>query len=369
VKIWLLILSFIFWVAAWSYPAYIGYGYASCRTCHYNPLGNGLISNYGRAVQASEISGNLFGKSKEDLANSSSFPLLPTSDSFSAQASYRGLYLRETQGEATFSQWIHMQAEAAGAISFSKKFMAAGSVGYVPLPENFPESERTLSNQIISREHYLAYIPKKGRGFYLGLMDVAFGLRIPDHNAFIRSTTFLNINDQTHGLLFHEESDTSVFGLHLFLGKLSQDSSLRQKGASLFSEFSVGENQRIGASLYASESDFRSRQMIAFHSRHQLGKGSSLLAELALVRQSLNLFPATGIGSLSFFQYRQLISRGFFGLLTVEHFFNGLTEDGGKFIRFGPSIEYLPMPRVELRFDFLKDLDSFQFLGQTHIWL
>jgi len=339
-----------------------------CRTCHFNPLGNGLINPYARSVQATEIAGNLFRQSPEDLSDSSAFLFLPTSNSFSLQASYRGLYLRETQGEKTASRWIHMQAELATAITFSKKLAAVGSVGYVPLPESLPESERTIAKHIISREHYLAYTPKKGRGFYFGLMDVAFGLRVPDHQAFIRSATLLNINDQTHGILFHEESDKSAFGVHLFLGKLSQDSSLRQRGASLFSEFSIGENQRIGASLYASESDFRSRQMVAFHSRHQLGKGSSLLAELALVRQSLKLFPAQGIGSLSFFQYRQLVTRGLFGLFTLEHFLNGLSEGGGTFLRFGPSIEYLPTSKVELRFDFLKSLDSFQFLGQTHIW-
>ena len=43
-----------------AYPQFVSYGYRSCQTCHYNPLGNnGLQDDYGRAVSATAISDRL----------------------------------------------------------------------------------------------------------------------------------------------------------------------------------------------------------------------------------------------------------------------------------------------------------------------
>ena len=86
-------LAFLFFIPerATAYPAYIGTGYSSCLTCHYNPLGNGPINPYGRAVQATEMAGNLFGRDLEELANNSGFVFGPLPDGLQFQGSFRGL--------------------------------------------------------------------------------------------------------------------------------------------------------------------------------------------------------------------------------------------------------------------------------------
>ena len=38
-----------------AYPEFIGYGYGSCLTCHYNGAGGGPLSDYGRSLFAVEI--------------------------------------------------------------------------------------------------------------------------------------------------------------------------------------------------------------------------------------------------------------------------------------------------------------------------
>lgn len=361
-----------------GYPSYIGYGYASCQTCHFNPLGNGLIRQYGRAVQATEISGNLFGRDPETLGTHSAFILGPLPEELQLQMAYRGLWIDPDLQAHSGTRFIHMQAEGAGAILFSKKLMASGSIGYVPLPRNLSAAQQQSVSNVISREHYVGYTPQKGMGFYLGLMDIAFGLRVPDHNAYIRSTQFLNINDQTHGLLFHRDWDSGELGLHLFLGKLHQESTIRQKGVSLFSEFAMGENIRWGFSCLASGSNYRSRQMLASHGRFKIGEGSALLAELGIFRQTLSSSDNPKFGSFSLVQSRHKFLKGIFGLMTFEHFIENLKESSTRFLRAGPSLELLPFPQLEFRIDFLgtysarensQSSNSYLLQVQTHVWL
>ena len=361
-----------------SYPAYISYGYASCRTCHFNPLGNGPISSYGRAVQATEISGNLFGAEPEALANHSGFILGPLPEWLQLQLGYRGLYLTQGLQAQPRSRWIHMQAEGAAAVSFGKKLVVVASAGYAPLPESLSPSEKARLGTLISREHYLGITPQKGLGFYIGLMDVAFGLRIPDHNAYIRSAQFLNINDQTHGILFHNDWEQGELGLHVFLGKFQQDSQARLKGASFFSEISLGENSRGGFSALASQSEYRSRQMIATHGRFQMGKGSSLLAEVGLFRQTQAGIDSYQVGSFSLLQSRHQLMKGLFALTTFEHYVENLKEGSPRLFRAGPSLEVLPFSKVELRVDFLgtqsmglpsSSPSSYLIQVQTHVWI
>ncbi len=61
--------------AVHAYPEFIGYGYASCLTCHYNSQGGGPLSDYGRAL-FSELTARTFISEKaldEDLAEESGF--------------------------------------------------------------------------------------------------------------------------------------------------------------------------------------------------------------------------------------------------------------------------------------------------------
>lgn len=381
-------IIFVIFFAAFSskearaYPAYIGSGYASCLTCHYNPIGNGPINPYGRAVQATEMAGNLFGQDLESLADSSGFLYMTLPEWLQLQGSYRGLYLgRSLQAKPT-TQWITMQAEASGTLIFSKQFLASGSIGYAPLPASLTAAQKKELGNVVSREHYLGFLPQKGWGIYAGLMDVTFGLRVPDHNAFIRSALLLNINDQTHGVLLHRDWEKGTLSIHAFLGRLFDDSHARQKGGSLVTEFEVGENFRIGGSLLYSTSDFRTRQMLATQTRVQMGKGSSLLGEVGLFHQDLftpdKSVKTSTSGFFSFLQSRHLFAKGFYGLTTFETYVDSFKEGGNRIFRAGPSLEYLPFPKLEIRLDFFGTQvmgltfitpSSYTAQVQTHVWL
>jgi hypothetical protein len=178
ILLWKLLLALVA-PGAWAYPHYIGYGYASCMTCHYNPLGNGPLTDYGRALSATTVSAVPFYSPKADdekLGRQSGFlgdVAFPAWLRLSAD--YRGMDLRTALEGGSSTRWIHMQAEgSATLIAKENSFWASGTFGYAPVPQGVPAGERANTSTWISREHYVAYKPSKMIGVFAGTMGSAF---------------------------------------------------------------------------------------------------------------------------------------------------------------------------------------------------
>src|SRR4051812_8082036 len=98
-----------------AYPHYIGYGYPSCATCHFNPMGNGPLTDYGRALGATALAAKPFFVSDkvtdDELGEKSGFlgsvDALP--DWLRLQGSYRGMELVSSLESQPTGMWIHMQ--------------------------------------------------------------------------------------------------------------------------------------------------------------------------------------------------------------------------------------------------------------------
>ncbi len=368
---------------ALAYPSYIGFGYCACLTCHFNPAGGGPLTDYGRALGATEVSGRLFVKSEttdEDLGRASGlfgpFAELPTW--IRGQANYRGMFLATGLEGRAMTRWINMQAEASAILKFmDDKLIVSGTFGYIPAPAAASTTERGQISDFISREHYAGYRPMKSFGVYLGLLDVAFGIRSPDHNAYYRKQAAFNINDQTHGVMLHLTDKKYDGFLHAFVGNLYQDSDLRQKGASGMFEYELAQNFRLGGSLLASSGTFRSRQIAAVHARLGVGGGSSVLAELGILRNNPAGLRAS-VGDIFFLQTQTRLARGLFMLMTFEQFAADYQTAGTRNYRVGPSVDWFPFQRLELRVDFLGtritgvpslNQDIYTVQSQVHLWL
>ena len=98
--------------------------------------------------------------------------------------------------------------------------------------------------------------------------------------AYSRRNNFLAQNDQTHGALIHLSTETFEAGIHGFVGSLFEDSDFQQKGASVFSEYSLTPNWHLGGSILTSKSAFKEQMSYGVHSRNSFGKGSVILSEL-----------------------------------------------------------------------------------------
>ena len=382
----LFLFCFIFssdWNAL-AYPNFIGHGYNSCITCHYNPFGNGPINDYGRGVSATAISSRGFynDNKPEDLISQESgfFFKQPTNSKLRPFASYRGLFLKRNLGEISESnEFINMQADVNLVAKFGEadKFISSVSFGYAPIPralQNSPASENMKEYR--TREHYIGYRPSSTWGLYAGLMDKPFGIRLVEHTSYTRTTPQLTMDDQAHGVTLHYNNPKFEGGLNVFVGNLVQEDDLRLKGYSGTFEYTFLDKNRIGLSMLTQANTYLDITAYAAHLRSGLDHGNSLMFEFGRVQKSAKLIANEKLEYYGMFQNHIRIQRGIYLLNSIEYYKNDI--DKSYRVRFGPSMQYFPMSKVELRVDLnntrnfnqkLSTKDRWDLLAQIHLWL
>jgi hypothetical protein len=367
-----------------GYANFIGHGYNSCITCHYNPFGNGPINDYGRAVSATAVGARGFYRDSkpEDLIGRQSgfFFKEPVSKHIRPFASYRGLLLKRNFGEQNeTSDYIHMQADLNLVLKFGEndKFISSFTFGYAPVP-------RTLQNTpaendvdtFRSHEHYIGYRPSSLWGFYAGFMDKPFGIRVVEHTAYSRTTPQLTMDDQSHGFLIHYSTPQLEGGLNFFVGNLSQEAPLRMKGFAGTFEYTVLEKNRLGLSVMKQGNEYVDLAAYAAHIRAGLENGNSLIFEFGRVTKTPKIGGVEKLEYYANFQNHLRAIRGVYLLNSIEYFKNA--DDKSYRVRFGPSIQYFPMSKIELRVDLnntrnfseqVSVKDRWDLLGQIHLWL
>ncbi|MGE0174708.1 MAG: hypothetical protein AB7T49_18090 [Oligoflexales bacterium] len=367
---------------SYSYPNYISYGYQSCLTCHYNPYGNGPLTDYGRALSATEISDRLFTPpevSEDEIAEKSSFlGREPVVEWLRPSLSYRSLLLSKNFGDDDQKEeFILMDVSAALVAKFlqNDKLILVGQIGYAPVPRAVKGSDDMKTYR--SREHYFGYRITKEIGVYAGLMDKVFGIRVPDHIAFSRTMTGLTQNDQAHGVLFHYFNKYFETGLQPFVGNLVQDESLRQKGVTGQFEVTLSERARVGMSGLSSKSEFLEMLMYSYHARLGLGQGNSLLAEMGEVGRTNVESEERKVSQYVFTQTHYHLKRGLWSLLTTEVLRADKTIKAYTY-RLGPGVQWFPLRGIELRADAYnshqisedkKDTKSWDLTTQLHLYL
>lgn len=364
-----------------GYAHFIGHGYTSCINCHFNPSGGGMLNDYGRAVSATTISSRIFNKKtdEEKLAYTSGFLFRkPKQEFFRTQVNYRGFQLVRNPGSKVESkEWINMQADLRGILKFGEqdKFLLAGSIGYSP-PAKQP-SRKEDENEFRTREYYLGYRATPRLGFYAGLMDKTYGVKLVEHIAYSRTTPQVTQNDQTHGLLAHYLGSSFEAFAHYFQGNLADEKDQQSKGFSAVFEKTIFTNHRLGASFIKSGNEYFNLTSYALQGKFNLHEGSALLFELGEAIQD----PANNVPHFkSRYGMIQTYLRpwqGVYVLTNIEYVKRNLSEEPYT-IRWGPGIQFFPIQRVELRADFYNTRnfdpknstkDTWMYLLQTHIWL
>lgn len=368
---------------AHAYPHFIGHGYPSCLNCHFNPLGNGPLTDYGRAVGADGIaSGAFYPKSwnEEKIGAVSGFLFRePRQDHIRTQLNFRGMEMIRGLGSANSqSSWITMQASGQLVLKFltDDRLLLSADFGYNPIS---PQSQAAgAGNQRFrSREHYLGFRPVAGLGIYAGFMDKAYGIRVAEHIAYSRVIPGVTQNDQTHGVMVHFLGGGFEGAVHGFTGNLAQSRDLRQAGFSSMVEHDFFKDHRIGASFLSSKNDYVKILSYSLHSRFSLNDGSAFLVEYGQTEKD----SFSGVGSrISRYGLIQTYSRpirGLYIIANIDYSKSDLSAEAST-LRWGPGLQYFPIQKIELRTDLYNTRtfnpgqstqDSWMLLLQSHIWI
>lgn len=374
---------FLFFVAftneAYAYPHFVGLGYTSCITCHYNPFGNGPLNDYGRALSATAVSARWFYpdyKTEEQIADQSGFFFeRPKNDYFRPSFDYRGLLLKRDFGEdIEDTEYINMMADFN--VVFKNKagnYFFSTTLGYAPRPKSLKNSDEEVKKYRL-REMYVGARPWANIGLYAGLMDKIYGIRVAEHSSYSRSITNLSQNDQSYGVQAHWAHSLFEAGFGYFVGNLVQDAKLRQKGWSTKIDYIISHKSTVGISYLSSSSEFLKSYMQAFHFKTTVGKGSAFMAEYGKVTKEAVLTDSKSEHQYGFAQAYLKTTRGIYLINSLEY----LREmDGDTKLRFGPGIQVFPIQRLEFRFELYNSRnfsdkastkDSWDFLGQVHSW-
>jgi hypothetical protein len=377
IVIWLLTLQ------AQAYPDFIGYGYKTCITCHYNSQGNGPLTDYGRAIFSQEVAARNFwtpkAKTDEEIAEKDSGFIPGTQLPWWVRPNikYRGLWFQTNpRGTNSVSKTIQMQRDFNIVFAFdenSRKVLVL-NYGLLPEPKDFYGNGEQVS--AVSREAYFRFYIGEKFLVATGLMDKAYGLRTSDHTSFARDPIGIGEDDQVHGILMHWLDENWDSSLHVYAGNLNSPSETRKAGAALQYEYSLAEKDRLGASFLTEKNNSVDSKRFAVHNRWGFPKSpSSLLVELGLKQDQSTGEKAT-LGSYGMIQSVVNLIRGYNFLTTIER-----TQAESKFS--SPEIQrwtfgflMFPLQRTEVRLTAVGyknfspeavSVDQWQLQGQLHV--
>lgn len=364
----------------YAYPNFIGYGYSKCLTCHYNPYGNGPLTDYGRGLSATTISDRILHsseKSEEQLAENSGFLYMKEFKSWvRPSVDYRGLSLdRNINTDDQENQFINMQGDLNLVLRYKgeNNLFTSITYGYAPVPESLEDQG---IEEYRTREHYIGWRPNDDLGLYVGLMDKVYGIRIADHIAFSRTITALTQNDQTHGLMGHYIKEDHELGAHLFIGNLVQDEELRQKGISIKYENEVSYTFKPGLSFLKSQNDYFVQENMSVHSKLAFSKGSSLLIEVGQAKKTNDLNKTAVTSSYLMMQNHMYLRRGLLFFVNTDYL-KPNNEIEVEVVRLGPGLQYFLSQGIELRLDLFNTKtytpgsvtkDAWDSAMQVHLW-
>lgn len=234
--------------------------------------------------------------------------------------------------------------------------------------------------EIISREHYLRFYPTDKLLAAVGLMDIIYGIRIADHTAVGRQGIGLGQDDQVHGVMLQLQEKEWDVALHVFAGNLLETSASRQAGVAVQTEYSILENDRVGASFLQMSNETTESRRFAIHNRWGLpnSHGSSLLAELGFKQDKVKDGPSTPTGTYGMFRGIINLKRGYNLFSTIERSQAEIKFSSPEVQRWTFGFLIFPWSRTELRMMGVQTKnfspaaaasDIWQLQGQVHVSL
>ena len=243
---------------AHAYPWMIQHGYTNCSGCHVDPSGWGLLTEYGRG-QDQIVIPTLWGKKQEDLEPFTGimYGAVPLPSWLNVGLSLRGAVLSTTNSGTTTWRDILMIADLRAGVT-AGPFLASVSFGYVPTGATLAAVTNQQRDNLVSREHWLGLRFDDNRLYLLGgRMNLPFGLRNVEHNAFVRSSTLTDTNSsqQYGGQVVWDAPGIRAALMGIAGNLLLRDPAYREYGYSGYVEGAFSNSFTLGLSSLVTHAD------------------------------------------------------------------------------------------------------------------
>ena len=320
-----------------AYPWMNRHGYNNCATCHVDPSGGSLLTPYGRAQSELLLSSRYGSKASADPADEEAgrfsqalFGVVTLPDSLNLGGWIRNGYIWNfVDGELVDHRYLLMRADAAAHVRLGR-FRAYGDIGIASSGSASQSEWAWLTTNpdgpnLVGREYWLGWDASDAVLIRAGRLNLPFGLRNPEHTAWVRAETRTDYNqDQQHGVaVAYNEAPFRAEAMVIAGNYQLRPDDYRERGISGYLEWSFATGQTVGASTLVThaDSDLGSRlqtwrQSHGAFSRLSWGKLAVLTEADALVSSVKSR--GTELGLAAFLQADYEIFRGVHGVATGE---------------------------------------------------
>lgn len=383
-----------------AHPWMIRHGYASCGSCHADPSGAGLLTEYGRAQSALLLTFNPRPApegEEEEVSESAGFLFgwVRTPEWLLLGANLRGGGLFISRGETQALRPLLMATDLRAQVRIGEHLRAHASVGFSVRGAAAAAITPSAENTLVSREHWLgADLAEGAVTIRAGRMTLPFGLRNIEHTSFVRTVTRTDLNTgQQHGISVAYNAEGIRAEAMAIAGNFQVSPDIyRERGYSAYAEFLLAERLAVGASSLITRADRDTllrrtnvRHAHGLFARYAPSEQLVLMAEADFLLQWPSAVPTNRLfqpflGYVSLAQADYELLRGLHVLGTLE-----VVDEGRRSVqgRIGPSfgawlsLVFFPLPQTELRLDAIYQRiptgdsvrDSLSLLAQAHVFL
>ena len=376
-SLWLLAFVACALAVGWSrparaYPWMIRHDYGGCATCHVDPSGAGVLTEYGRAQSAILLSSRYGAPADEDPGQTPDFlfGVVPASDVLLLQGWFRNGYIWNESGGQLVDQRLLQMVADLGADVVWKQFRAGARLGYNGF-NTAVDSElawvtpASPAGSLVSREHW-AGVSLADDSILLrgGRMNVPFGLRNIEHPSWVRSETRTDINqDQQDGVAVAYSNDWLRGELLGIAGNYQINPDVyRERGYAAFAEFAVAPRLAAGVSslITHAAADVLTHKETT-RQAHGLFVRAAPWKELVFLGEFDALVTRAGApaeaGYVAFAQADIETIQGLHAMVTGETLNRG---SAGGATSFGEWLgaAWFAVPHVDLRFDAIRRTQS-----------
>jgi hypothetical protein len=356
---WMMVAS-----TANAYPWMIRHGYTGCTPCHTDPSGGaGALTEYGRA-QSDLLLRMRYGQSTDsgEADRSSGFlgGWVPLPEALRIGGDFREAYFsNQVENAPVQQQFITMRADLYGDIKVGR-FRAAGSIGYVPQGDLEASLTRSLSDNLVSREHWLGAELDEDGAWLLraGRIALPFGIRMIEHTLWVRTLTRTDIDQtQQYGVALSVSDEKLRMELMGIAGNFQiRPDEFRERGYSAYAEYAPMTTLAVGVSSSVTRAT-RDPEFLVTDYRYANGVFARyspvqplvFLAEADSVYQSLTWNGHRG-GYAAFAQADYEPTQGFHVMLTGEAMNGGTSGEPPSFDGWLSGVWFF-LPHMDLRLD------------------